>query len=259
MLYVGVLFLAILAFIVKKLSASGMIAAIFVGSSISFGFGFRGLLLLAIFFFTSSMWSTLWKNKKENNVQEKGDRRDAWQVLANGGVAALMAILYGYDPSYIWLFGFVASLAAANADTWASEIGTLSRQRPIHILTWKRVEPGTSGAVTALGSAAAFAGSFVIAVCAIFCWWSDYHNSHILLIALTLVGFLGNLVDTIVGACFQVENRCQVCGVMTEAKRHCNKETEYASGVNWMNNDFVNVMCTSVGALLGIGVAGLLL
>ncbi|MDV2683180.1 DUF92 domain-containing protein [Alkalihalophilus lindianensis] len=258
-LYIGVLCIALGAYYMKKLSKSGVFAAILVGWSISFGLGFFGLLLLAIFFFTSSMWSSLWKGRKDNGIVEKGDQRDAWQVVANGGVAAIMALLYGLSPSPIWLFAFVASLAAANADTWASEIGTLSRQRPFHVLTWKRVEPGTSGAITALGSAAAFAGSFVISFFAILSWWSSYYNSHLLLIALSVVGFLGNFIDTLIGASLQVMYRCKECGVETESKRHCGRKTEYVSGLKWLNNDLVNIACTSAGALLGILVALLLL
>ncbi|ERN54815.1 DUF92 domain-containing protein [Alkalihalophilus marmarensis] len=258
-LYIGVVLLAAAAYYLKKLTVSGAVAAVVVGWCIAFGLGFYGLMVLAIFFITSSMWSSLWKGRKASDVTEKGDRRDAWQVAANGGVAALMALFYGFNPSPIWIFAFVSSLAAANADTWASEIGTLSRQRPLHILTWKRVEPGTSGAITALGSAAAFAGSFLISVFAILGWWSAYHNSHVLLIALTVVGFLGNIIDTLVGASFQVLYKCRECGIETEATEHCGSQTEYMSGLRWLNNDVVNIACTASGALLGIGVAWLLL
>ncbi|WP_245308175.1 DUF92 domain-containing protein [Halalkalibacter urbisdiaboli] len=253
MSYIAVILFALLAYLFKKLTKSGLIMASFVGASTLFGFGIQGLFLLAVFFISSTMWSSFQKEKKGNGIVEKGQQRDGGQVLANGGIAACMAILYGLFPSPYLIFGFVTSLAAANADTWASEIGTLSKQRPLHIITWKRVVAGTSGAVTAIGSAAAFAGSFLIVVCSIFFWWSNTSHSHVLLLVLTIAGFAGNLIDTVAGASIQVVYRCKECSVETEQLEHCQEKTERISGVSWINNDVVNLICTASGALIGIG------
>ena len=55
-------------------------------------------------------------------------------------------------------------MAAANSDTWASEIGSMSKGKPISVKTFKRAERGTSGAVSLLGTFAAVVGSFLIAL-----------------------------------------------------------------------------------------------
>lgn len=116
--YVGVLLLAIYAKLAKKLTASGTIAAIFVGFAITWGLGWIGLLTLGLFFFSSSFLSSFKQQLKEEDINEKGSTRDGMQVLANGGVAAIMSVLYGLFLSPLYAIGFFASLAAANADTW---------------------------------------------------------------------------------------------------------------------------------------------
>ncbi|TWI57814.1 DUF92 domain-containing protein [Halalkalibacter nanhaiisediminis] len=260
-LLVGVLIFSVYAFVTKKLTLSGAIAAAVVGSSITIGFQLFGLLLLALFFFSSNIFSALKRKqiKEIEEITEKGDRRDAMQVMANGGVAAILSVFYLLFPSPLIICGFVASLAAANADTWASEIGAFSKNQPFHLLKWRQVPPGTSGAITALGSAAAFAGSFIIVVFAIFFWWGSHYNSHLLLMALIVAGFIGNLFDTLLGALCQVVYRCPVCGLETERKIHCDELTERTYGVKWINNDMVNIGCTIVGAIGGIGAGWLLL
>ncbi len=237
------------------------LAAFLVGGFVAVGFLLYGLLLLGLFFFSSTIISILKRKqeKKQEEISAKGDRRDAMQVVANGGVAAILSIVYLWYPSPVIICGFVASLAAANADTWASEIGSFSKNQPFHIIKWKRVPPGTSGAITTLGSAAAFAGSFVIVVFSIFFWWGSYYNSHVLLIALIVAGFAGNFFDTLMGASCQVVYRCPSCGLRTERNRHCDEKTVRIYGCRWINNDVVNIGCTVVGAILGIGAGYLLL
>ncbi|WP_017728325.1 DUF92 domain-containing protein [Halalkalibacterium ligniniphilum] len=251
LLYVGVLVIALVAYRLKKLTKFGAVAAFFVGSIIAFGLGFFGLLLLGLFFGSSSFWSSYHQQKKENEITEKGERRDGWQVVANGGAAGIMALLYSIFPSPIWLSAFIASLAAANADTWASEIGSLSRRKPVHITKWKAVEPGTSGAVSPLGLASALAGSFFIVFFGIYLWWGGVIYSYGLLLLLTLAGFMGNLMDTFVGATGQVLYRCKQCGMDTERKTHCGMKTRKTFGIRWLNNDVVNGICTLTGAVIG--------
>ncbi|ARK29384.1 DUF92 domain-containing protein [Halalkalibacter krulwichiae] len=257
-LLVAVVLIAVIAYYKQKLTLSGMIAALFVGSLIAFSLQIYGLLLLGIFFVTSTFLGSLRSESNRLEITAKGEKRDAIQVLANGGVSALFAGLYYFIPSPLLLCGFVGSLAAANSDTWASEIGSFSKNRPFHIIKRKRVDVGTSGAITALGTAAAFAGSFVIVVFAILFWSGSFYNSHILLITLTLIGFISHFIDSLLGAMYQVKYRCPACELETEQTRHCGQSTEKIEGTAWVNNDVVNLACTSVGALLGLLVGVLL-
>ena len=117
---------------------------------------------------SSSLWSKI-KSSNKRKAEEllvKGSQRDWQQVMANGGLAAMASALYYFTEAPIWLLGFCICIAAANSDTWASEIGSMSKGKPISIKTFKRVDRGTSGAVSLLGTFAAVVGSFIIALAA---------------------------------------------------------------------------------------------
>src|SRR5512133_1341854 len=80
----------------RALSLGGAIAAFCLGTII---FGLGGLpwaILLLAFFIPSSFLSLVFKKRKETVElnYEKGSRRDAWQVLANGGIAGIFAIFH---------------------------------------------------------------------------------------------------------------------------------------------------------------------
>ena len=155
----------------RALSPSGAIAACLVGGTI-FGFGGLAWAMVLIAFFISSSLLSFFKASDTRKLQasqtfEKGGKRDAAQVLANGGVAAALAALStplgGVTLTYLFA-GFVGALAAATADTWAPEIGVLSKARPRLLTTWKIVDAGTSGAVTLTGIGAALAGAMFLGI-----------------------------------------------------------------------------------------------
>lgn len=233
-------FTGLAGYYLKSLSASGAFTAIAVGLSIYLGFGGKGLLLLGAFFATSSIWSkykSALKAKMEDKLA-KGSMRDWRQVLANGGTAAVASILYSIDQQPLWLLAFTVAIASANSDTWASEIGSLSKQNPINIRTLQRVERGTSGAVSLLGSLAALGGSLLIAVLSFLLFQLPLFQA----IGLFLFGYFGNIVDTLLGAFMQQEYLCPYCGVKTEKKMHCQRSTIKIKGWRFIDNDMVNFL-----------------
>jgi uncharacterized protein (TIGR00297 family) len=141
--------------------------------------------------------------------------RNHRQVLANGGVAAVAALAGSWSA-------FAGALAAATADTWASEIGRRSHTPPRLITNGSRVPAGTDGGMTLLGTAGGVAGAGVIA--ALSCMLGQRGAATI-----AVAGVLGMIVDSTLGATVQGK-------------------------VRWMDNDAVNLAATLTGAAL----AGLL-
>lgn len=248
MVYMFIVIIAIGGYLLKALSLSGVMGTFMVGFVVFHGFGLKGLFLLGAFFLSSSLWSLFGKEKKiqAQEKNEKSERRDLLQVFANGGIPAVASVFYLIDANNVWLIIFCTSIAAANADTWASEIGTLSKSKPYHAFTLKQVDAGSSGAVSMLGTLAAFIGSILISFISFLFWGAI---GTYMFVAITILGFLGNIIDTILGATIQVTYRCQRCMMVTEKKIHCNQSTEYLRGLRFMNNEFVNVSAILVASI----------
>ncbi len=255
--------LALLAWRSGALSRSGGLAAWLLGTLI-FGLGgWQWAVLLLAFFITSSILTRLFQKRKAGLEEkfEKGGRRDAGQVLANGGVAAIFAILHALYPeaAWTWIAG-AASLAAVNADTWATELGVLNPSPPRLILNGRTVERGTSGAVSFYGLLAAWAGAIAIGLlaAALRPYPRPTENVSAYALLVSLAGFLGALVDSLLGANWQAIYFCPQCRKETEKHpRHtCGTPTKRVRGWKWLNNDVVNVLCALSGALIAILLLG---
>ncbi|WP_042355051.1 DUF92 domain-containing protein [Bacillus rubiinfantis] len=246
-----IIIVGILGYLVKSLSLSGAFAAMMIGVTVYIGFQVKGLILLGVFFASSSFWSK-YKSSVKKPIEDKlakGATRDWRQVFANGGAAALFSLFYSISMDSFWVIGFVVALASANSDTWASEIGSLSKKNPIYILTGKRVEKGTSGAVSGLGSIAGLSGSLLVAVVGVY----FFQMSTISAILIFLFGFIGNIIDTLLGAVCQQLFRCTSCGIETEKRIHCDQPTVRIKGLALIDNDMVNFLSGFIASILAIG------
>lgn len=267
--------IAIFAFKKDLLNESGTLMAIIAGF-IVFSFpaslipGWIWFALLALFFILSSAVTRFRKIEKEQVNQEfaKGGVRDAMQVFANGAGAALFAVIYRFYPSEVIFLGFAVTLATVNADTWATELGILSKVKPYLITNLKRVERGASGAVSAFGTLAALAGSIAIALIAVllinltipidvFAKFPLGVFGFIFIVS--ICGLLGSLIDSFMGATWQVMYYCEKCKKETERRIHkCGAKTVYKKGAKWFDNDLVNLLSSLVAALVGIAIYFLL-
>ncbi len=259
----------------RSLSRSGVLGAVLTGTLI-FGFGgwVRGLVLIA--FFVSSSLLSHYRGRQKTGLAEKfskGSRRDLAQTLANGGLAAAIALAIGLtgkdSASYPALaFGFYGALAAVNADTWATELGVLARSRPRLLTTGRPVPVGTSGGVTVEGTLAALAGATTIGVVG-FCliqiaarWTTGAWllSDWVVIPVAALSGLAGSLFDSLLGATVQAIYRCDRCDVETERLVHrCGQPTRLVRGRRWLNNDWVNFLAAAAGASVAAGLALLIL
>jgi uncharacterized protein (TIGR00297 family) len=212
------------------------------------GAGWQGGAVLAVFFVSSSLLSQLTTGRLPPALDPKGNRRDHWQVFANGGVAALAAFIAPADSDLrIWLV--TASLAAAAADTWATSAGSLSPVPPILLWTRRQVIPGTSGGVTTTGAWGALAGAALVSLTG--AWAAGLPP---LALAGTLIGFAGMLLDSTIGGSLQGHFHCPRCEVPSEWRTHrCGTTTRLTGGLRWLNNDAVNGIATAFAALLAWG------
>jgi uncharacterized protein (TIGR00297 family) len=237
----------------RALTTNGAVTATLVGSaSIAAGWSW-GALLIA-FFLSSSALSRIGvdiKRERTSSIIEKSSERDTVQVLANGGVFAVAGVGNLLAPWDGWLAIGGGALAAATADTWATEIGTLSRATPRIITTGRAVPAGTSGAVTPLGWVATVLGSAFLTLGMIAVVWPR----HVALASFA-GGVLGAVADSMAGATVQARRRCASCDALTERMVHsCGAHTTHVGGATWLTNDAVNLLCSMVGAITALIVA----
>lgn len=253
--FILAILVAYLAYRAHSLDKSGAIAATLVGTVIFGVGGWQWAVLLLTFFITSSGLSRAFKMRKAGLSEKfsKGHERDAGQVFGNGGLATLFAALHAFYPESIlpWV-GFAASLAAVNADTWATELGVLNPTPPRMITNLsKRVEKGTSGGISLLGTLASLLGAAVVAVPAVlFSPTSTLYANYFLLI--TAAGLAGSLFDSFLGATVQAMYYCPTDKKETEKHplHTCGTETIHIRGWEWLNNDWVNFACGAFGVLI---------
>ena len=231
------------------LTADGALAASAAGAA-TFGWGGFPAASALVLFFVSGSWLSRRRPVAGEVAAAKGHRRDALQVLANGGIAALAATLGAAGMSRA-PGAIVGALAAAAGDTWASELGVYSPTRPRSIVSGRPVPPGTSGGVTALGwlAAAGGAGSVGLAYALAGGWLCA--APRVMATAL-VAGLAGSLADSLAGATLQAAYRCQHCGATAEvAGAHCDVPLVLVRGAPWVTNDTVNLICTATGGLVG--------
>lgn len=242
------------AYLRRSLTAGGAITGTLLGSLIFLaGGGFYWSVLMA-FFFSSSFLSRITSSRKRaaETISEKGGRRDALQVCANGGLATIMATAHVLTGSPVFMFGFAIALAAANADTWASEIGVLSRGEPVSILNLQPVPRGTSGGISVLGLFASASGAMFIALWfavgyGVFGYragagWSLFEMGAIVAM-ITGGGVLGSLVDSFLGATVQAQYWDGLRGVRTERSADARgRPNRLMRGWALLNNNAVNAL-----------------
>jgi uncharacterized protein (TIGR00297 family) len=248
--------IAALALWAGALSRSGALAAALLGGLL-FGLGgLRWAALLLLFFVTSSGLSHLSGRRKAALAEKfaKGSRRDWAQVAANGGLGALLVVAHTFWPEQNWAWiAYAGAMAAVNADTWATELGVLSKTPPRLVTTWRPVERGTSGGVSLAGTLAALGGSLVIGLAA--GWLRPATGVFATCLAVSLGGLGGALFDSWLGATRQAIYFCPIC--QKETERHpqhtCGAQTTRLRGWVWLNNDLVNLACALMGAGMAVG------
>jgi uncharacterized protein (TIGR00297 family) len=236
---------ALLSWRTRALTRGGSLAAFAVGTLVFWAGAWPYAAVLFAFFIPSTVLSRIGRRRKRGLIDAgKQGSRDAWQVAANGGAAAICAVLATLLHRPAFGAAFAGAFAVASADTWGTEIGTLAKRLPRSIVTWKPLATGLSGGVTVPGTLAEIAGAFAVALPAwalgVSAWW-----------IVAVAGFAGALVDSILGATVQELRYCPQCERACESDPHaCGSATSPVRGIRAVNNDTVNACATVAGALI---------
>jgi len=273
----------------QSLSKSGAMSA-FLVASLSLATSLRNGLTLLAFYWTSSKLTRVGskiKGKLEEGHTEGGER-GASQVFACSLIAVLCAclrrIFVGKDGPLLTLssslsqqhllgdqltLAYVAFFACCAGDTWASELGVLSKSKPrLIVKPWKQVPPGTNGGVSLVGVAASAAGGTLMGLihgllvpggiasvlpfnvpsllCAVS---SDAFKREVLILSLVgfVGGFGGSLLDSLLGATIQATYYDN-----TEQKivKRPGPNVTKVGGWGFLSNEMVNVVSTALSALI---------
>jgi uncharacterized protein (TIGR00297 family) len=249
----------------RALTRTGVGGAVFLGTVI-FGFGGWDWGMVLITFFVLSSALSYYKQSVKQSLAEKfakGSRRDLAQTFANAGLGALIALISWLLKRPTLLAAYVGAMATVNADTWATELGVLSRRPPRLITTGAVVEPGTSGGISRLGTLATLLGGLVIGLAAALFALLDggmgARDSFVGLLPLLPTGMLGGLAgslcDSFLGATVQAIYYSRSRDKETEKEIDPDgTHNELVRGWPWLDNDWVNFLSSGVGALVALGV-----
>lgn len=263
------------ALYLNVLTKDGFLAGLLIGVPILVFGGFDNFILLLVFLIIGSILSRVGKEVKSryNPIGEMVGTR-AWpNVVANGFWPMISSVMIYFTSDALikvaWELFFIGSLASMVADTTATEIGMLSRERPRMITELNNiVEPGASGGVTILGTVASILAALIFGLLAYLIsgfnplieftliGFSPLVNlrglEYWILFIIVLSGVLGSIFDSVLGATLQAKYRCNLCGKYVETPVHCGVDTEYSEGIRFIDNHMVNFISSFVGGIIAV-------
>ncbi len=189
---------ALTAFLLNWLTLDGSLSAAIFGIII-YGLGDWPAALLGLTFFVTASLLSSDTESMEEKLSVKF-RRNGNQVWANGFWFALWVMLWFITKEPIFMATAAASIAAANADTWATEVGNKFTGKTILINNFEEVQKGTDGGVSIQGTLAALAGASLIAL---IYWITSEDTSFTYPLFVLLSGFAGSFIDSFLGAKYQ--------------------------------------------------------
>lgn len=182
--------LAVIIYFTQTLDLKGTLLAFFMALILLYLRNIMWFFLLLVFYILGVIATKFYSEKKKTFNKPFNGMRTEKNVFGNGFFPLVFALLN-------LPFAFSASIATALADTFASEIGILSKNTYL-ITTFEKVKPGTEGGISILGEIIALIGSGIIAVFYVYLF-SNFVQGLIIFFS----GFIGCQIDSLLGATFE--------------------------------------------------------
>jgi len=247
--------LTVISYKYKFLTHTGLIAAFIVGLILTIFGNIRWFLLLLFFFLCCSIITKVRKDYKHSiGVTDPEGSRDWRNVLANGGIPMVYAILESITRGDVITAGFIGAIAIATADTTATEIGVLSKSPPRLITNLaKKVPPGYSGGISLLGTTASFFGGLMISIVTLIFNLIRAQPLQVIVLFST-IGLFGSLLDSFLGAKFEAKYWCNKCHTYSKYYIHssCGSPATHVSGYKSINNHIVNLISIAIGSIIAM-------
>ncbi len=174
----------------KKLNILGAFLALIIGVEIYLIKGITILTPILVFFILSTLIDSI-KTKKH-------EARGIRNIFGNLGTAIILLLTETFLGISL-IIPIYASIAAAFSDTSSSELGMMSKEKPIDIITRKKVRKGANAGVTLFGTLCGLIAAVIIA----FIYWI-FMQKTIETIVVAISGFAGTIFDSLLG---KLENK----------------------------------------------------
>ena len=217
----------------KLLTPFGYLNALILGVLVWGTLGWRGYLIVMLFFLCGSAITFIGIEQKEAEgiAEERSGMRGAGNVWGSALAATLCAIATLFSPvpiKELFVLGYVASFCTKLSDTTASEVGKAYGKTTYLITTLKPVPRGTEGAVSLEGTVAGALASVVLALIA----WGIGMINPLGIIWCVIAAFIATTIESLIGATLE-------------------------SRLTWLTNDIVNFINTVIGAIAAIALAAM--
>ena len=210
------------------LTRAGWVHAGALGTILLGALGWQGWFAVVLYLVLGSAVTKLgFRDKQRRGLAEaRGGSRGPENVWGSAATGAALALLIGagVEPRSVLLVGFAASFAAKLADTFGSEIGKRWGRTTVLITSFRRVPPGTEGAISLEGTLASALGSLLMSVLMLAL---QLLPSWPVTGLVMLIGLVATLAESLFGALVQ-------------------------DRFDWMSNELVNALQTSLAAVLAI-------
>ena len=210
------------------LTRAGWVHAGALGTILLGALGWQGWFAVVLYLVLGSAVTKLgFRDKQRRGLAEaRGGSRGPENVWGSAATGAALALLIGagLEPRSVLLVGFAASFAAKLADTFGSEIGKRWGRTTVLITSFRRVPPGTEGAISLEGTLASALGSLLMSVLMLAL---QLLPSWPVTGLVMLIGLVATLAESWFGALVQ-------------------------DRFDWMSNELVNALQTSLAAVLAI-------